>query len=232
MKILNELLAFLTASINRKVAGETLQRNFHILLKTGLVCLCFSILFISSANAQIKTLDKVRNKALESKVYKLIKSDEHSAKKAALYSTVIPGWGQAYNKKYWKVPIVWAGVGGIGYFIYSNNKGYNDFKDGYIQLYENHSDSVSIITGGIQTYWKYENLPKMLSNINTYRKNRDLSVLVLFAFWGLNVVDANVDGHFFNFDIDDDLSLSLSPKSWAITGNKQAFGLNLILNMY
>lgn len=232
MKILNELSAFLIGSINRIVVDESLLKNSRILLKTGFVCLCFSFLFSTLALAQKKTLNKTRDKASDSKIFKLIKSDEHSAKKATLFSAVIPGWGQAYNKKYWKVPIVWAGLGGIGYFIYSNNQGYKNNKDYYIYLYQNPDALISSDSTAYKYDLVYSDLGTVLGALNSYRKTRDQTILFLFAWWGLNIIDANVDGHFFNFDIDEDLSLKLSPVAYRISGNKPALGINLVFNLY
>ncbi len=178
----------------------------------------------SSATAQ--------NKIKEWNFVQMLTSEEHSAKKATLFSAVIPGWGQAYNKKYWKVPIVWAGLGAAGYFIYTNNAGYKQYKDIYVALSEVPDTTISAVLNGRSVDWTESGLGQVLTNINSFRKNRDLSVVVMFAWWGLNVIDANVDGHFFNFDIDEDLSLQLSPKTWNLAGNKPAMGINLTLKFY
>jgi len=194
------------------------------LLMVGFLFLFFSCFFGLPLHAQ--------KKISESKLIRLIKSEEHSAQKATLYSAVLPGWGQAYNKKYWKVPIVWASLGGVGYFIYSNHAEYNQYKDYYIFLSDNPDSTITSIFNGNSVTWTSGDLGTILGNISSVRKNRDLSVIILFACWGLNVVDANVDGHFFNFDIDEDLSLKLSPATFKMVGNKQAIGLNLRLNLY
>lgn len=159
---------------------------------------------------------------------KTLREEGHSAKKATLFSAIVPGWGQAYNKKFWKVPIVWAGMGAIGYFIYDNSANYNLFKEMYITISENPD---TLIPYGNGNYSK-ANKADLLTGIGIFRKNRDLSVIVLFAWWGLNIVDANVDGHFFNFDVNEDLSLRFEPASWWVPGNRKAYGLNLVLNMY
>ena len=162
----------------------------------------------------------------------LIKSEEHSAQKATLFSAIIPGWGQAYNKKYWKVPIVWAALGGVGYYIYDNNSNYKDHKEYYIYLSEFPDSTISTSLTGMRWDLTHGDLSTILYDLGIYRKNRDLSVIVLFACWGLNVIDANVDGHFFDFDINEDLSLRLSPATWRTVADKPAVGLNLTLNLY
>lgn len=202
----------------------TTKSVLQSLLIVGFLFLIFSCCFSLSLQAQ-KKID-------EWKLVQLMKSEEHSAQKATLFSAVIPGWGQAYNKKYWKVPIVWAGLGGIGYFIYSNNSGYNRYKFYYILLSEYPDAKITSIVNNDSISWVHNDLDRILNNISSFRKNRDLSVIVLLAWWGLNVVDANVDGHFFNFDIDEDLSLNLSPATIRMAGNRRAIGINLCLNLY
>ncbi len=194
------------------------------LLMVGFLSLILPSFYGSTIQAQ-KKID-------EWKVTRLIKSKEHSAQKATLYSAVIPGWGQAYNKKYWKVPIVWAGLGGIAYFINSNSSGYNKYKDYYRYLSENQDSTISLTVNVNPAVLTYGDLGRILDKIESFHKNRDLSIIVLLAWWGLNIVDANVDGHFFNFDIDEDLSFRVSPVIWRVVGNQQAIGLNLRLNLY
>jgi hypothetical protein len=122
----------------------------------------------------------------------------HSPSRAAVLSAVLPGLGQAYNKKYWKIPIIYAGVASIGYFIYFNNSQYLEYKNLYIA----ESELPNPDSRYLGLYEDYA---------QAYRRNRDLSVIGLLAFWGLNVIDANVDAHFFNYDISPDLSLEVKP---------------------
>ena len=73
---------------------------------------------------------------------------------------------------------------------------------------------------------------QLLPKIDEYRKNRDMSVIIMLAVWGLNVVDANVDGHFFNYDVSDDLSLILSPIQGYLPGKESYLGINLVFEMH
>ena len=171
-----------------------------------------------------------KNLIKDSKLFSIMQTEVHSPQKAAIYSTLIPGWGQAYNKKYWKVPIVWAGVGTVAYFIYSNGSAYNTYLDYYIDIANNPNDT--IVTGTTLGTLTFSSLGGLYTRIDESRSSRDLFVIVLFAVWGLNIIDANVDAHFFNFDIDEDLSLNLRPTAWAIGPKRQAYGLNLVLNLY
>jgi len=189
--------------------------------------LILSVLILSGSNQSHAQKRKVIK---DSKLYSIFQSEEHSPQKAAIYSTLIPGWGQAYNKKYWKAPIVWAGVGTVAYFIYSNNSAYHTYLDYYVDIAS--SPDTTIVTGTNLGELTYSSLGGLYTKINESRSSRDLYVIVLFAVWGLNIIDANVDAHFFNFDIGEDLSLNLKPTAWITGQRKQAYGLNLVLNLY
>lgn len=135
------------------------------------------------------------------------------ASKAALRSAILPGLGQAYNKKYWKIPIVY-GVIAIPVSLYSyNRKWYNLTRNAYTIRSNQDSANFDKIAP--------ELLP--LSNEalrlyrNDFRKNMDFSILGILLTWGLNVVDATVDGHLRGFDISDEVSMKLIPK--ISTGN-------------
>jgi len=144
----------------------------------------------------------------------------HSPRKATIYSALLPGLGQAYNKKYWKIPLVYIGFGAIGYFINWNNDNYQLYKTGYRHLTDNDPNT--------QDYLKIEAVrrnnydldnPNQFNNLKTaisrqqdyYRRNRDLLVISFIGFYGINILDASVDAHFMDFDISDDLSLNWQP---------------------
>jgi hypothetical protein len=125
----------------------------------------------------------------------------HSIRKAVLYSAVLPGLGQFYNKKYWKIPIVYAALGATGYFVMENHKQYQYYYQGLEKL---------ILTGEdiFEGRFTEDNL---IFISNTYRRWRDLSIILFVAAYGLNILDAYVDAHFFHFDISDDLSMKVQP---------------------
>ncbi|MFN3952151.1 MAG: DUF5683 domain-containing protein [Thermaurantimonas sp.] len=126
---------------------------------------------------------------------------QHSVRRAVLYSAALPGLGQAYNRKYWKIPIVYAALAGTTYFIIDNHRQYKFYYDGLEKLVLEGED----IFGGQFT-------PQNLIFIsNTYRRWRDLSAILFVVAYSLNILDAYVDAHFFYFDISDDLSLRISP---------------------
>ena len=127
---------------------------------------------------------------------------------AARRSAIIPGWGQIYNKKYWKLPIVYGGLGICGYVFFDNIKTYKEYKFAYaarIKAQTTPPDSTD--------YKKLKDIYKVLSpgSIRTardeFRRYVDYSALIFVLLWGLNVVDATVDAHLKAFDVSPDLSL-------------------------
>jgi hypothetical protein len=142
----------------------------------------------------------------------------HSPKKATIYSAILPGLGQAYNKKYWKIPIIYAGFGTIGYFIGWNNGFYNTYKLAYTDLTDKDPDTDSYLNLDATKYYDldnstdFNNFKSGLSKQSAYyRRNRDLLVISMVGFYGLNLIDASVDAHLFDFDISEDLTLNWQP---------------------
>jgi len=138
---------------------------------------------------------------------------KHDPKKATLYSAILPGAGQVYNKKYWKVPIVWTAIG-IPTYTYFYNKSW----------YQKCQYALSVTLSGTQNQDSLNAvdpklLPLVLSGQSTsiinyrdyFRKNQDYSVLFVLLFWGLNIVDATVDAHLKDFNVSNDLSFRIRP---------------------
>jgi hypothetical protein len=161
-------------------------------------------------------------------------------KKATLRSLVLPGWGQAYNKKYWKIPIVYGALGTTaGIFIW-NIKNYKALRFAYTAQYEAGLPPQTPGTtypGPYRDSTKYKQAdPRFiqfdLNSLKVYRdefrRNVDYSVLFFLVFWGLNVVDATVDAHLKAFDVSPDLSLrfKLGPSQMAGTT-----GVSLVLGV-
>lgn len=143
----------------------------------------------------------------------------HNPKKAMLYSALVPGSGQIYNRKYWKAPIIWGGMGLCIYFIKENTQEYERYRDGYVAMVDDDPSTVSEFEG---------NDPQSVRDVaDTYHKWRDLSYIALTAVYLLNIGDAVVDANFVRFDVGEDLSLDLSPSPF-IAGHPAA-GLSLRL---
>ena len=151
---------------------------------------------------------------------KIIDPDEevHSPRKATIYSAILPGLGQAYNKKYWKIPVIYAGFGVIGYFIDWNNDNYQFNKRAYIHLTDDNENTNAFMEIEAVKYYDLDNPTSrnnfrdgLLKQQDYYRRNRDLLFISIIGFYGLNIIDASVDAHLYNFDISDDLTLNWQP---------------------
>ncbi len=158
-------------------------------------------------------------------------SEVTKVNRATTLSTIFPGAGQVYNKSYWRVPIV---VGGIATTIYTidwNNRGYQRFKTAY-----------SLVIDYDKNPQKYPNGPSdefqgaysatFLKNLkDSYRRNRDLCIILTAGVYLLNILDAHVDSHLQDFDISDDLSMNLEPYfGYTSIGTQPVYGVNMSLN--
>jgi hypothetical protein len=124
----------------------------------------------------------------------------HSPRKAALYSAYLPGLGQIYNRKYWKLPIIYAGFGTLGYFIVFNNVKFNEFKQAYKDFPDHKLDYPYPLT-----------LEQIDRGMIFYKRYRDLSILGTLGFYLFQILDATVDAHLFDWDVGEDISLNVQP---------------------
>lgn len=139
--------------------------------------------------------------------------------KAAFYSAILPGLGQAYNKSYWKIPIAYAGIGTGIYFYLENDKQYDRYRDAYKARLAGRKDDFEgrITTDGLIRAQEF------------YQKNKEISILVTVGVYVLNIIDANVEAHLRQFNVDEDLSLKPNLNFDTLTG-KTNYGLTLNLN--
>ncbi len=133
---------------------------------------------------------------------------KHSPRLATLLSTAVPGLGQAYNKKYWKIPIIYAGMGYCVYMTKRDHKLYKDYKKTYLDLYYSGNQDSTVYLYGVGY-----TLSGLESGKNYYRRYRDLFVIFTSGIYLMNIIDANVDAHLFDFDISDDISLRIAPSA-------------------
>ncbi|HNK27849.1 MAG TPA: DUF5683 domain-containing protein [Ferruginibacter sp.] len=145
----------------------------------------------------------------------------------AMYrSAILPGWGQATNKKYWKIPVVYAALGTTTYIFFRNVKQYREARDAYINAIDGNQANDFQIP---QPYYSVKDQPERIKNFrNQVRQNVDYTVLFFILFWGLNVVDATVDAHLKTFDVSDDLSLRIRAGYSELA---QTNGISLVLNI-
>lgn len=143
----------------------------------------------------------------------------HSPKKATIYSAVFPGLGQIYNRKYWKVPLVYIGFASLIYSIDWNNDYYVQYRQAYIDISDEDPTSNSFKDLDIEGSWDFSD-PSQVEQFKTRLENakeqtrryRDLCIIGTAAFYALNIIDASVDAHLFNFDISDDLTMNWMPQ--------------------
>jgi len=142
----------------------------------------------------------------------------HNPRKAVLFSALLPGMGQVYNQKYWKVPVIYGAGGAFAYFVGFNQLKYKKFRDA---VANGTQDEVVLIDG---RYIPSENLER---GMNYYRRYRDISVLGLGAIYLLNIIDAMIDASFFYYDVSDDLSMQLQPVMITAPGTTAALGFQI-----
>ncbi len=197
------------------------------------------VLFLFPGKPMVMAQDKVSPPLPDSLTLEI-----HSPRRASLYSAVLPGLGQIYNKKYWKAPVVYAGFGVLVYFVIFNSTHYQDFKGGlvdftdtipgtksYLKLISDKLDPATfdpILHPGTYDPSSAEWFEEQLKNgMNYYRRNRDLSYIGMGLWYIVNIIDATVDAHLFDYDVGDDLSLHIEPRIRQSPHSLETFGLKL-----
>jgi hypothetical protein len=151
----------------------------------------------------------------------------HSPRTAAIRSAILPGLGQIYNKKYWKLPIVYGALGGCAGVFFYNLNNYRDTRFAYRVKYNmrvNRTDSA--LFSQINPLLKPLEEESLRYYRDQFRRDIDYSVLFFLILWGLNVVDATVDAHLKSFDVGPDLSFQLKPGRSELAGTN---GISLVL---
>ncbi len=179
--------------------------------------ICFSTLAKAQQNDSLSI--ETRKDSIQKKraVNKAIYS---KARKATIMSACLPGLGQIYNRKYWKAPVIYVALGGLGYWGLSNQKKYKYYSDNL--RYANDDD---INTTNVTLYSN----DQLIAQKRYYRKFRDMSIMLGALVYVINIIDANVDAHLRTFDVSDDLSLQLKPYSNLDYNNKLQAGVSIKL---
>lgn len=142
---------------------------------------------------------------------------EKIPKKAGLYSAILPGAGQVYTKKYWKVPIIYGGLITSAYYINESNDFYQLYKSTYLnRLDGDFTDNLNYSDSDLRTLTEH------------YRRNREVSALLFTLTYILNIVDASVNAHLFDYDVSEDLSLHIQPVYFS---KENASGISLSFNL-
>jgi len=154
-----------------------------------------------------------RTSMFPEKTYKINQSfntffNEHNPK-TATYLGFIPGLGQVYNRKYWKLPIVYAGFAVTGYFAISNRNEYKKFADAYsCKLAEDPDDESTTCEDPLAQKYSTNDLK---ANRDYYRRNMELSFVIMGVWYILQILDATVDAHLYYWEVDEDLSVKVQP---------------------
>ena len=187
--------------------------------------LVFFLFFLTAASAQdslLVTPEKKSKRELkrEQKEKEYEPYNALAPAKAAFYSAVLPGLGQAYNGSYWKIPIAYAGIGTGIYYYLRNDKEYDRYRNAYKDRLAGRVDEFTI--DGEQK------IPtnRLIDAQEFYQKNKEISILVTVGVYILNIIDANVEAHLRQFNVDEDLSVKPGLDFDALTG-KTNYGLTL-----
>jgi hypothetical protein len=191
---------------------------------------------VTVSNPLKSTLDTASVPAFSKKDTKL------SPLKATMLAATFPGAGQIYTRRYWKVPIVYAGFGGLGYAVSYNSKWYNTYSKAYNDFTDQSPETASyadLIIGidrevydpslnsdhfdsGRSQYIK----DQLLNKVDYFRRYRDLSLIGIGAWYLLSILDANVDASLFDYDVSDNINLSVAPFQFPLY-NYAAVGVSL-----
>jgi hypothetical protein len=178
--------------------------------RTATLLIFFSALFFSSVSFSQEAAKDSSRKDL---------TNVHSPKVASICSAIIPGLGQVYNKKIWKVPIIYVGLGTLLYYLDRNNTRYRDYKE-LIGI-----DTLIIegktITGSELDGYK----TKFRVYRDSYRRSRDLDIIGIAAIYILNIIDANVDANLYDYDVSDKLSFHWEPAYMKLDNKSVSLGL-------
>lgn len=184
------------------------------------LCLIITVLTVINSYAQKISNVKIKDTISAS-------SDDFeplSPAKAAFYSAVLPGLGQAFNKKYWKIPIVWGAMGSGVYFYHLNNSNFNRARTAYKLRINEKPDEFDGLDGNI-----FLSKDALISAQKSYKKDRDLSLLVTVGFYILQIVEASVNAHLLQLNVDS--NLSISPQIIRNeTNNKSIVGASVNIN--
>ena len=194
-------------------------------MNRSLTAFVFSILFIWISSAQeiepkqtakdsLKTDLKQEGIVIQDSIFvKTKKINPLAPSKAAFYSAVLPGLGQIYNKRYWKVPIVYAVIG-TGVYTYTyNNDLYDRFRTAFKRRQAGFTDDEFYDINGYNAQGASPDLDidDLERQQENYQRDRDLALVITIAMYALNIIDANVDAHLKQFNIDEDLSMDFQP---------------------
>ncbi len=143
---------------------------------------------------------------------------EPNAKKSGMYSSILPGLGQAYNRQYWKIPVVYAILGTAGYFIGYNYNKYTEYRQAYIYSIDGDPGT----SDELSKFYDAQSLQRLQNN---YKKDLDIIVLLTSVGYALQIMDAVASAHLKNFDVSRDISMQVKPMV-----QNNFVGMGLVMN--
>jgi hypothetical protein len=169
-----------------------------------LLCLFSALYSFSQKDKDSTSIALDQNPLIENETLTKKAIDPLRPSKAAFYSAILPGLGQVYNKRYWKVPIVWGAIGAGVYFYVNNDQQFDRYRDAYKRRLAGFKDD---------EFYGPNNSPfisddGLIRAQQQFRRNKEISILVTLGLYALNIIDANVDAHLLQFNVDQNLSLS------------------------
>lgn len=217
------------------------------------VLLIGALLFGICVQAAVFDRDTVKFQANSDtlKVMEEIIRKPHSPHKATIMAMVLPGSGQIYNGQWWKVPILYGGIAADIYGITWNQKRFREYRDAYVEwvqyldalaknpdtpypenpAWDKIPKAFDVQTQILPSSGQREWFKNTLNNRKTgFKRNRDLCYIVMAAIYAINIIDATVYAHFYDFEIDDDLSFHIQPTSSYSPISGGMIGLTLTLN--
>ena len=187
------------------------------------VLLSYILLFISCSIVHAQQNDSIYRAYKKDSVQAkraVKKAIYGNARKATIMSACFPGLGQIYNRKYWKAPVIYVALGGIGYWGITNQVKYKYYSNNLRAANDDDANTIN------ETLYSIDQL---ITQKKYYQKYRDISIMLGALVYLVNIIDANVDAHLRTFDVSDDLSLQLNPYSNLDYNNKLQAGLSLKL---
>lgn len=201
-------------------------------LRISLILVCFSFALTKAAAQDSLSFADTIYANLD------VQEKPHMPNKATMYSAVLPGLGQIYNGSWYKVPIVYGGFTALGLIIKWNNDKYLSHRQAYFDLndsdpntksYKNLKNWYYDVSNSSGVTQASDALKKAVSG---YRRQRDLVIICTAGFYLLNILDANVEAHFIDFDISDDLSFNIQPALLPSNTSLPAVGMQLSFALY
>ena len=197
-----------------------LTQKTVVVFRMGTILLLF--LFSGNLKAQTVKADSIKERPVS--VVDTVfapKKTKQDPRRASLLSAIIPGAGQAYNHKYWKLPILYGGIFLLGYYINFNHQEYLIYRDAYLIRQ----------SGGEDVFLGRYSTDQVVQQREYWRRNRDLLIIISAITYLLNIADASVDAHLSEFDVSDNLSMSIKPRL-DVYSNRTFAGIGLVVSLH